>query len=68
MRGEQEANSEWRVANEVISVPIRYSLLAIRAFRYSPSYATAGFGCRAIASTINPATMHSAPATKNAGR
>jgi hypothetical protein len=33
-----------------------------------PRYAATGFGCRAIASVINAATMHSAPAAKNAGR
>ena len=31
-------------------------------------YAATGFGCREIASVINAATMHSAPAAKNAGR
>ena len=31
-------------------------------------YATAGFGVREIASVINAATMHNAPAAKNAGR
>ena len=31
-------------------------------------YAITGFGAREIASVITDATMHSAPATKNAGR
>jgi hypothetical protein len=34
---------------------------------FAPHAAT-GFGCRAIASTITAATMHNAPAAKNAGR
>jgi hypothetical protein len=32
------------------------------------NYTTTGFGCRAIASVISAATMHKAPAAKNAGR
>jgi hypothetical protein len=32
------------------------------------SHAITGLGCRAIASVIRAATMHSAPAAKNAGR
>jgi hypothetical protein len=32
------------------------------------TYAIAGFGAREIASVISAAIMHSAPATKNAGR
>jgi hypothetical protein len=41
-------------------------LLRMRTTLYVP--ATTGFGAREIVSVISDANMHSAPATKNAGR
>ncbi len=74
--GPRFARTRWRVSNHgaqslILRDAAKWPLLRMRSVLYAATglgTGTAGFGGREMASVSVAATMHSAPAAKNAGR